>query len=96
MIILQAIKDHADMTPNKIAVIEGKKEISYSELWNNITKLSGYFKKIGKAGDRVVLAANKSVDFVYAYFGAQLAGLITIPIASDVNAIRLQRIMSAP
>lgn len=95
MIILQAIKEHADMTPNKIAVIEGKKEISYSELWNNITKLSGYFEKIGKAGDRVVLAANKSVDFVYAYFGAQLAGLITIPIASDVNAIRLQRIMSA-
>lgn len=40
----------------------------------------------------MILAANKSVDFVYSYFGAQMAGLITVPVDSGVNILRLQRI----
>ena len=92
MIILQEIQKHAMEQPEKLALIENDTEITYSMLWQRILSASEHFRKMGSRGDRVILAANKSVEFVYAYFGAQLAGWITVTIDSAVNALRLKRI----
>ena len=95
MIILQEIQRHAKEQPQKVALIEDNFEVTYLHLWQRILSVAEYFKTVGRKGDRVILAANKSVRFVYAYFGAQLAGLITVTVDSEVNSLRLKRIFDS-
>lgn len=95
MVILEAICRHSLETPGKIALYEGGKEVTYACLWEHILRAAAYFSSIGRRGDRVLLAASKSADFVYAYFGAHLAGLIAVPIDSEINENRLRRILLA-
>lgn len=95
MVLLEVLQHHAKAFPDKIAVYDGAKEITYAQLWSHVLQASAFFHGIGKKGDRVILSATKSVDFVYSYFGAHLAGIITIPVDSAVNEKRLQRIISS-
>jgi Acyl-CoA synthetases (AMP-forming)/AMP-acid ligases II len=93
MLILEAIRKHAVESPNKIAFIDGNIEITYKELWIRILKVSIFFKsKLGK-GDRVILASSKNLDFVYLYFGLQLAGLIAVPVDPEISDERLSKII---
>lgn len=95
MVILEAIRRHSLDTPGKVALYEGEKEVSYACLWDHILRAATYFTSVGRRGDRVLLAAAKSTDFVYAYFGAHLAGLIAVPIDTEINENRLKRILSS-
>lgn len=95
MIVLQEIQRHAKEQPQKVALVENNIEVTYLQLWQRVLSASEYFKTVGKKSDRVMLAANKSVGFVYAYFGAQLAGLITVTVDSAVNELRLKRIFDS-
>lgn len=94
MIIEQIIHEHAVSSPNKTAVILGAETVTYAELWNKISLSAAFFKNQGlEKGSRVILSANKEVKFLYCYFGIHLAGLICVPIDSETNPIRLQRIV---
>lgn len=44
------------------------------------------------AGNTVILAAGKQIEFLYAYFGAHLAGLIVTPIDVETNPTRFEYI----
>lgn len=89
----QNIWQVAQNTPDKTAVISGKSEATYKQLCCRILGardlLSGKLSK----GDTVVIAAGKQIEFLYAYFGAHLAGLIVSPIAPDTNPKRLHHIL---
>jgi len=88
------IRCHAQSTPDKTAIIDvNGNAIAYGALWRNILHAAEALRILGlNKGDRVVLAASKSADFIYLYFGAHLQGLITLPIDPEVNANRLLHI----
>lgn len=88
------IFEHSKSTPEKTALIQGTVEVSYHQLWCEIQAYASWFKVNAEPGDRVVLSASKNVEFVYAYYGAHLAGLICVPIDSETNEIRLNRIIN--
>lgn len=90
------ISGHAETTPCKTAVIDEKgNTISYAELWGNILHANNSLRVLGlKPGDRIILAASKSVEFIYLYFGAHLNGIITVPVDPEVNSMRLGRIVN--
>lgn len=90
------IREYAEHTPDKIAVIdENGNRISYSALWNHILNAAGFLLGLGlKKGERIVLAASKSVDFINIYFGAHLIGAVAVPVDPEVNASRLDRIVN--
>lgn len=93
MLIEQKIFELARLTPGKTAIIAGNLEVSYAELVHRILLAARYFEKSGlHRGDRVVVSASKCADFVYAYFGAHMTGLICVPLDPETNSIRLQRI----
>lgn len=94
MVIEEIIYQHAVTSPEKIAVISGEVTVSYRILWHNIKRAASYFisKGLGK-GERVVVSASKSIDFIYTYFGAHLAGAICVPIDPEINVTRLKRII---
>ncbi len=94
MTIEELVHKNAKQTPNKIALKQGDIEASYSQLWKHAINVAKNLKQHGLSkGDRIVLSASKNIEFVYAYIGAHLAGLIVVPIDQETNETRLQRIV---
>ena len=93
MTIERLIFEHAQTMPRKTALIQGTVEVSYEQLWKEIEMAASWFCHHAERGDRVIASASKSIEFVYAYFGAHLAGMICVPIDPETNETRLQRII---
>ena len=85
----------AAVQPEKIAVKSGKKSATYLQLCQRILGARDYFKSqlSQNEGNVVILAAGKQIEFVYAYFGAHLAGLKVVPIDAATNPTRLDYIV---
>lgn len=93
MTIEELIFEHAQAMPQKTALIQGQTEVSYEQLWTNMKMAATWFGEHAKLGDRIILSASKDINFVYAYFGAHLAGMICVPIDPETNETRLKRII---
>lgn len=83
--------------PDKVALVSEETKVSYSQLWAYSTKAASVLK--GKynlqKGDRVILAAAGSIEFVYVYFGVHLAGGVCVPIDPDTNENRFEYIKAS-
>ena len=92
--IVEQIFDIGKRNPDKVAIITGKSCKTYGELVYETMAakevLSSKYK-IGK-GDRVILAADKQIEFVSVYFACHLLEAVTLPIAPDTNAKRYELI----
>lgn len=81
----------ASLLPDKPAVKSGKKSATYLQLCQRVLGARDYFvnQLMLNAGDTIVLAAGKQIEFVYAYFGAHLAGLKVVPVDPATNPDRM-------
>lgn len=76
--LLQAIFTACDRHPEKIALIAGKKKISYSRLCCFIQQAASLIQSKGyRVGDVIQLSAVKEPHFVYMALGAMMVGVIT-------------------
>lgn len=93
--IEQQIWKWSSLSPNKVAVESGKKSVTYLQLCQRIIGARDYFQNqlYCKHNDVLILAAGKQIEFVYAYFGAHLAGLRVVPIDAATNPTRLDFII---
>lgn len=89
--IEQSIWHWASLQPEKVAVKSGKKSSTYLQLCQRALGARNYYSNEFSLlpGDVVILAAGKQIEFVYAYFGAHLAGLKVVPIDVATNPTRL-------
>lgn len=96
MTIEQAIYNHALSQSEKTAVVCGAQRITYGELWQGIISARDFFCQLPDyiEGKCIIMAANKQVEFLYAYFGAHLAGLIVAPVDVEINPTRLAYIQN--
>ena len=80
------------ITPDKIALIDRKNFFTYKRLFQNIwsakQKLELEYNIF--EGDKVILAANKNVAFVFIYFALHLIGAETMPIDEQISQERLR------
>lgn len=92
--IEEQIFDHVQNIPDKVALISGDTEITYSQLWDYCLCAAEKLKQDYhlKKGDRVILSAAGNIEFVYAYFGVHIAGGICVPIDPDTNQTRFEYI----
>lgn len=92
--LLQVLMSHAEKNGDKTAVIEGNRHISYFDLFKNILKTASYLQNIGfSKGDRIMLSAQKEIEFVYLYFASHLLGLQNIVMDPASNDIRKEYII---
>lgn len=92
--IEEQIFDHVQNTPDKVALISGDTEVTYSQLWDYCLCTAEKLKNdyhLNK-GDRVILSAAGNIEFVYTYFGVHIAGGICVPIDPDTNQTRFEYI----
>ena len=92
--IEEQIFDQVQNIPDKVALISGDTEITYSQLWDYCLCAAEKLKQDYhlKKGDRVILSAAGNIEFVYAYFGVHIAGGICVPIDTDTNQTRFEYI----
>jgi long-chain acyl-CoA synthetase len=97
MLIEEKLYRYATEMPSKIAVISGDITVTYKELWENSIIAASFLKQKLQLnpGDRIIIAANKNIEFIYTYFGAHLNHNICVPVDPEVNPLRLQRILSS-
>lgn len=87
----------AQQTPDKVALISGDVEVTYSRLWERCLCAAYTLKDTFnlKKGDRVVVSAAGNIEFVYVYFGVHLAGGVCVPIDPDTNQTRFNYIVES-
>lgn len=93
--IVEQIFIFASFHPEKIALIEEGKTISYQELIQKIINSKRILKEkfCLQCGDRILLSASKQPGFVYVYFAAHLSGIIVVPVDLETNPGRLTFIL---
>lgn len=95
--IEEQILDNVSLTPDKVALISGETEVTYSQLWCYCLKAAAMLTtKYGlRKGDCVILSAAGNIEFAYVYFGVHMAGGICVPIDPDTNQMRFDYIMKS-
>jgi long-chain acyl-CoA synthetase len=93
--VLCDILRHAIKTPDKVALVEGIKRVSYTQLVSNIEAAARFLSASGLSrGDHILLSANKETEFVYLYFAAHLMGVVNVVVDSASPRERLDYIAS--
>lgn len=97
MTIEESIWKHAAETPDKIAVKSGKDSCTYRELTGRIAAAAEKYRSLPgyTPGRAIMLAAGKQIEFIYAYFGAHMAGLTVAPMDAETNPTRFKYITDA-
>jgi long-chain acyl-CoA synthetase len=89
-LIFEPLLERAIAHPQRQALADARRELSYAELADEIARRSSVLRAAGVApGDRVVLAANNSVDQLATHFAILRAGAISVPLPGTVPADRM-------
>jgi acyl-CoA synthetase (AMP-forming)/AMP-acid ligase II len=80
--LVEMLRSTVDRVPHGQAIVElGGKRVSYSDLWDASARVAGGLKSLGlKRGDRVAIRLGNGLDWCLAFYGAQMAGLIAVPV----------------
>jgi long-chain acyl-CoA synthetase len=79
--LVDPLKRALQIRADEIAVIDGEKAFTYSQLWERCTRLVGALKQLGSGkGDRVAILSNNSHQYFEAYVGIPAGGLVIVPL----------------
>src|SRR5215472_14623793 len=80
--LVHMLRASVERDPSKVAVVEvGGGELTYRALWDQAAVVAGGLRAEGLArGDRTAIRLPNGVDWVLAFWGAQLAGATVVPV----------------
>jgi long-chain acyl-CoA synthetase len=81
--LVAMLRASVDRDAAAIAVLEvgGGRSVSYGEIWEQAARVAGGLRDAGvQRGDRVALRLANGIDWVLAFFGAQLLGAVVVPV----------------
>lgn len=80
--------------PASLAVASGASAVTYGELWEKVLLAAHGLRERGvEPGDRVMLAAPREPEFLYAYFACHLLRAIAVPYEPDIAPPRFESIL---
>ena len=75
------LKRAVQVAPGKTALIDGKSEITFEDLWWRCAQLVGGLRNLGcEPGDRVAILSANSHKYIEAYVGVPAGGLVIVPL----------------
>src|ERR1700737_4853393 len=80
--LVQLLRASVDRDASAIALVEvGGQSLSYGELWDRAARVAGGLRREGVGrGERVAIRLPNRIDWVLAFFGAQLLGAVAVPV----------------
>ncbi|MFQ5736285.1 MAG: class I adenylate-forming enzyme family protein [Thermodesulfobacteriota bacterium] len=95
MLIDRLLQESSQRHPEKTVLVHAGRRAGYAEIFERSMGLASVLQGLGlKKGDRVVIALENSAEYLIAYFGALLAGCVTVPISPATSAPGYHKIMS--
>jgi amino acid adenylation domain-containing protein len=89
------LKATAGTRGERVALIEGDRTVSYSELRSNVFKVASRLLQNGVGrGDRVVTLVPNSVEFVIAFWAIQHVGAVAVPLNPEIKAAKVRWIVA--
>jgi acyl-CoA synthetase (AMP-forming)/AMP-acid ligase II len=83
------------LRPEKVAVIQGKRRVSYKDLLERVGAFAGVLRNAGLArGERVAIVLENTPEYIVAYFGALMAGGVAVPLGQQITERRLATILN--
>jgi fatty-acyl-CoA synthase len=80
--IADGLRVSAFRSPNKSAVMQGERTLSFRELDQRANRVANAFLGLGlSAGDRVGILLANVPEYVELYFGLARAGLVAVPMS---------------
>lgn len=90
------IKQRAENTPEKIAIIEGTRSVNYRELYEKINSVASCFYEKGiHKGSHVVSVARPDLEYVICMYAVLGIGAVQIPVENRIPVERLAEIAAA-
>lgn len=91
--IVKSIYENSLAHPLKKALIGTDCEVDYATLWQLIAGMATLLKQKGiEKGQRIILEADHTVEFLVMCYGIHLAGAVHVPVERDVPAERVDEI----
>jgi long-chain acyl-CoA synthetase len=80
--LVEMLRTTVERTPDAEAIVDlAGPRATYRELWDRSARVSGGLKASGiKRGDRVAIRLVNGLDWCLAFFGAQMAGAVAVPV----------------
>jgi amino acid adenylation domain-containing protein len=92
MLVHRFLERSANDAPDRVALIEPQRSISYGELNRLSNRVANALIAAGvQRHDRVVIALENSVEFVAAYMGTMKAGAAAVPLPAGPRSDRLAK-----
>lgn len=79
--VVAMLRTTVEQHPERTAVVElGGRQVTYQQLWDGARRVAGGLRDAGvRVGDRVAVQLPNGVDWALAFWGAQLAGAVVVP-----------------
>ena len=91
--IVRSIYEHSLRMPEKVAVIADDTTVTYRVFWNMISAISVLLQRAGlKKGERVILEAGPTVEFLAFCYGIHLSEAVHVPVEKDIPEARINEI----
>ncbi|HXU07452.1 MAG TPA: AMP-binding protein [Blastocatellia bacterium] len=94
--LVEMLRATVDKSPEHEAIVElGGERINYRQLWDRASRVAGGLKQIGiKRGDRVAIRLGNGLDWCLAFFGAEMAGAVAVPVNTRFSEPEVEYVVS--
>src|SRR5690606_29112443 len=92
--LTQLLQAQADSQPQGIALIENERQLSYGELWQQVSEAAAGLRSLSiERGDRVLLLLDNSSDYVACYYAIMALGAVVVPLNTALKGEQLLAIV---
>ncbi len=92
--IFNYLSDRANTDPDKVAVIHGKRYVTYKELNTGMFQISNFLIRDGlRAGDRVGIVSDNSAEYIMSYLGVHKSGGVSVAINPQYSSYEFRKIL---
>ncbi len=94
--LVHMLRASVERDPGARAIAEvGGGTLTYGELWNRAARVAGGLARAGlKRGDRAAILLPNGVEWVLAFWGAQLAGMVAVPVNTRFKEPEVEYVIS--
>jgi acyl-CoA synthetase (AMP-forming)/AMP-acid ligase II len=94
--LVHMLRSSVERNPDGLAVAEvGGERVTFSELWERAARVAGGLRDAGvQRGDRAAILLPNGLDWVLAFWGAQLAGAVVVPVNTRFKEPEIEYVIS--
>ena len=94
--LVEMLRTSVERDADRVAIAEvGGPSVTYGELWERASRVAGGLRAAGlDRGDRAAIVLGNGLDWVLAFWGTQLAGVVAVPVNTRFKEAEVEYVVS--